>query len=434
MDIVTIINAHNNPALLKNTIDSVRRWVTDKIIVVIDAAGWYLFSNFKCPENTELVKGVYHNCYRSPYKNIAIGLNYAYAKYPKADWYNYIESDVMYLNDLFKEDLRAKSDHTDLGFIQRTGKQGDQWLVEKIFQKKLPVYFMLGAIHFYSHSCISQLVGIDFFSKVLEETKQYSGAAFPNFSHYAVEEVIYPTASAVFGRIGNLGNYDNTICKSSYGNICERYAVRFTPEISEKEVTAFTSIAHPLKNMQRRINILNKMQNNKEEFLADLNPREATFYYGAKGVIFWKDGQPLESDFPTPSEACLLAKPEARLRGQRVMHGLWAHTTDFGTIVPNMSVVGPASRLVYKLDKKYHGLKGSVGISENAKGYDSTIVFCVLCDGELVWRSQPMKKMGQAEAYQVMVENIETLELITVTIGNYNSCQAIWHDPILLLR
>jgi hypothetical protein len=165
--------------------------------------------------------------------------------------------------------------------------------------------------------------------------------------------------------------------------------------------------------------------------LANLTPHEAIFYCSLKGVTVWKNGQPTEGDFLLPSAACVWAK--ARLRGQEVQHGLWAHPTDFGTILPNMSIVGPASRLVYKLEKKYHGLKGSVGISETIKGYNSTMVFCILCDGELVWRSQPMRTAGQVEDYQIMIENIDVLELVVVTIGSYNSCQAIWCDPVLLL-
>jgi hypothetical protein len=224
-------------------------------VLIIDDAGWSYFENFYC-ENVCVVRGVYHNRRYSPYKNIAIALNYAYNKYPTSDWYNYIESDVFYLNDYFKKDLTNKENYADLGFCYQshTNKQGDAWLVEKILDKKTDACYMLGAVHFYSNYCIKNLMDFDFFSKVLEETKDYKGTYFPNFSHCAIEEIIYPTAAHFCGPVGNLSNDKNC------------YSVRFSPEISKNDINQLTSIVHPSKKLHNR-RVLQWMQSKKPVML-----------------------------------------------------------------------------------------------------------------------------------------------------------------------
>ncbi|MCK9458457.1 MAG: hypothetical protein M0R80_02290 [Proteobacteria bacterium] len=245
MNIVTIINVHTDPELVQHTIGSVKKWVTDKIVVVVDQRNWDAFKNFPF-QNIDLIKGAFN---APPYKNIAIGMNYAYAKYPNADWYNYIEYDVLYLNDFFKEDLIKRSNCANLGFCHCiAGCQTDGDLPRKILNKpELQAEYMLGAVNFYSNNCVQQLMSFDFFNEVLNQTN--NGYNFPNFGHVTVEEIIYPTAAGAFGPVDNLTDYANPLKISGYGSTCERYAVRYIPNIELDDVTPLTSIIHPSKNL-----------------------------------------------------------------------------------------------------------------------------------------------------------------------------------------
>lgn len=241
MEIATLINAHTNPEMLRDTIDAVRLWVTRKILVVIDQANWSEFENFQHPD-VIITCGYYHKCRKSPYKNFALGMNKLYETWPDVDWYNYIEFDVLYLNSEFKVDLEAlqNEDNVALAGFQHYKKRNskDHWLTEEILGGDVECHKMLGAVQFWSNGCMSRLCNLDFFNQVIERTSHLTGHDFPDFHDYAVEEIIFPSAASKFGEIRNI---HSTISSQN------RYLVRFTPEIKPDEVLPSNSILHPIK-------------------------------------------------------------------------------------------------------------------------------------------------------------------------------------------
>jgi hypothetical protein len=197
MQIATLINAHKSPDVVKETIDSVKRHVTDKIVLVIDHAGWHEFENFSY-EGVKKICGFRHHARFSPYKNVALGMNYLYNLYPSVDWYNYIEYDVLYLNDNFKIDLEKKSHFSMLGFVHqkpKSSQKNDHWLAKKILHNQnIKGHKMLGAVAFYSHYCMERLMSFNFFEELLKKSRPWR-SRMPNFYHVAVEEILFPSAA-----------------------------------------------------------------------------------------------------------------------------------------------------------------------------------------------------------------------------------------------
>ena len=238
MDLAAIISVHNNPDLARDTIDSVRCWATKQIVLIVDKAGWDLYRDFQHPD-TKVVCGVFHNANRSPYKNMAIGLKNAYELYPNAKWYNYIEYDAIYTSDRFKLDLTAAGNAAAVGFdYVFKGDSTDNWIVKQIFNRDVECHKLLGAVTYYSNSCIRSFIEYNFFEELFKITATFQSADFPNFSEYAVEEIIFPSAASQFGEVKNLGI-----------GMSRRYAVRFGDFIHPNEITPETSIVHPTKGL-----------------------------------------------------------------------------------------------------------------------------------------------------------------------------------------
>ena len=241
-----VLNVHANPLLVADTLDSIKKWATDKIVVIVDKKGWQNFTNFK-HHDTEIMCGVFHGAGRSPYKNLAIGLSRLYEKWPDQDWYGYIEFDVVFLSSFFKNDLAQFADKgcVAAGFEHRYKPNStSHWLVREIMsshtEEEIDCHKMLGAVMFYTNDCVRSLVKADFYEELLERTKDYKGAKFPNFHDYAVEEIIFPSAASIFGP---LGNFDKLYRNRTI------YPVRFCPTVRLEEISSGTSIIHPSKKL-----------------------------------------------------------------------------------------------------------------------------------------------------------------------------------------
>jgi len=243
MEIATVLCVHDKPDMAKDVLDSVRLWATRNIVLVVDGAGWHHYKNFSYP-NTHVLQGFYHGARRSPYKNWIAGMCEAYRLWPDMDWYNYIEYDALYLNSHFKQDLwrRQEEGFAFVGFNHERRLGGDDhWLAKEILGEEaggLECHKVLGAVTFFAGSTFKRLSEFGFFEEVLKRTADFKGDEFPNFVDYAVEEILFPSAASLFGQVGNL---------SETNSDSPRYAVRFASVIDPNEISADTSILHPVK-------------------------------------------------------------------------------------------------------------------------------------------------------------------------------------------
>ena len=159
-------------------------------------------------------------------------------------------------------------------------------------------------------------------------------------------------------------------------------------------------------------------------YLADLTPASAIFL-SSVGIVRWENSKVVAPpNGPTPLEAALRDSHCAQIAGNRILHGLWGHPPAENT----------SSRLSCNLGKQYRQLNGAAGISDNddtRANFHTPLIFRIVGDGRLLWRSQPMQKAGQIEHFEVVVAKIVRLELFVDCMGNHHTCQAVWIDPVL---
>ncbi len=92
------------------------------------------------------------------------------------------------------------------------------------------------------------------------------------------------------------------------------------------------------------------------------------------------------------------------------------------------------SSVKYRLGRTYKVFKASVACNDldpGVAGPRQPMTFKVYGDGELLWMSEPVSKVGVKQDVRLGVLGMETLEL-QVHCGDSNSARAIWLDPQVL--
>lgn len=236
MQIATLINTHADPELTQDTADSVATWMTDKIMVLVDGAGWHHFANLSFPY--PLHKGLTHGRSRSPHRNAMVGIEELYKRHPNMDWYCYFESDCLCVSDKFKEDLRQNRGKFIGGLEYRINGEWSLPLLDQIVDSKVRwSYHLLGAVMFMSKRFVERIVKARIPSRLVAATDKFPSDFFPDFHGYAFEEELFPSLAHYFlpESVFSLGNWS-------------RYNIRWQPEIAPEETTPSASIIHPLKS------------------------------------------------------------------------------------------------------------------------------------------------------------------------------------------
>src|SRR5882757_3068814 len=110
MKFATLILTHTNPELTTDTVDSIKTWVGDKILVLVDQIAWHQFQNIKMG-STKIEEGFLHNHNRSPYRNCVLGMKKLYEHWPDSDWFLYTEYDCLFTSNIFYEDLQQANNN-----------------------------------------------------------------------------------------------------------------------------------------------------------------------------------------------------------------------------------------------------------------------------------------------------------------------------------
>lgn len=222
--ITAILNTHKN-GVVEDTIDSIFHNMTNKVVAIVDLA-------HKVKLNIPIIQGFYHNCHKSPYRNLVLGLKIAYESFP-SEWYCYLEYDCLIASKAIVDDL-GYATNQDLWMCGFDFKVHDIKLsfLEKIVKKSLGhARYLLGCCVFYRHEFIEKLYKEGFFDRFLLMTNNFSGGFFPEYNCYDFGEHLFPTlVNGMGGKIGNLKG---------------KYLVRWQPEIEEGYEGM--SILHPVK-------------------------------------------------------------------------------------------------------------------------------------------------------------------------------------------
>src|SRR5689334_11057700 len=73
-EIAVLTTAHpQRPDVIKDTVDAILYYVTDKILCVVDGIAWEDYQNVHLP--CAKLEGFRYGCPRAPYRNVALGLS-----------------------------------------------------------------------------------------------------------------------------------------------------------------------------------------------------------------------------------------------------------------------------------------------------------------------------------------------------------------------
>jgi hypothetical protein len=249
MKIALTLNAHEENAYVLDTIESIKKYVTNYITVIIDGHNWKNWENSRIKNNK--IEGFVHNYYKAPYRNMLYSLLKTYQQYPNMDWYCYSEWDVLFTSESFKEELKKAEEEKIfcIGNDFRTYKISLPYF-DKIFNQKIEEYnYLLGCCFFVHKNIMHTLVENNVIQKLLFYTNEFEKGYFPDCKEqniYDFGELIIPTFTKIMGgKVGQFAAWHPNL-NQWIGNF-KKIAMRWKPEIQWEDIYKETSILHPVK-------------------------------------------------------------------------------------------------------------------------------------------------------------------------------------------
>jgi serine/threonine-protein kinase len=100
-----------------------------------------------------------------------------------------------------------------------------------------------------------------------------------------------------------------------------------------------------------------------------------------------------------------------------------------------LSMLAPsvgAAQVQYRLGKQYQQFKGTVALHDGGWFSGSAVTFLVLGDGNVLWRSKPIRVHGDyPQECSVSVAGVDLLELQVTCTSSNNGVWPVWLDPCL---
>lgn len=245
MEIVAVVNVHKPDPVVHDSLEAISRYVTDKIVTVIDGASAENFDDFSLP--VARVNGFYHNYPKAPYRNVALGLMMAIDHFPQFDWLLYTEYDLLFASDRFKKNLEMaeKSGVWMLGNDGRVDYQNMSFVEGILGETFRSQYYLLGCCLFFHKDFIRKLLEVDFFEKFLHATNGFDPGVIPFYEGYDISEHLYSTLARHWG--GNIGVFATWDGLQWHG-ASKYFPFRWQPELESDGPYQDASILHPLKS------------------------------------------------------------------------------------------------------------------------------------------------------------------------------------------
>lgn len=252
IDVAVLLHGHCDIDVVKDTLDSINKFVSSDVLLLLDGAFYNHYDSVDL--SVPKLCGFVHNVPKSPYRNVALGLNFLYDTYPNANWYLYTEYDVLFTSDRFKRNLRI-ADERGVWMIGNDGHMDEREIpmLESMLGAKInSYYYLLGCCQFFSKSFMVKLKEIDFFDRFLSLTNGFDGGTFPGYSGYDISETMYPSLCRFFG--GNIGVFASYDENQKWHGSYQMFPMRWRPELDfDTENFPEMSIAHPLKQFDHPI-------------------------------------------------------------------------------------------------------------------------------------------------------------------------------------
>jgi hypothetical protein len=251
MKISCVLNVHGNTETVLDTLDAIKRWVTDDILVIVDGSKWEWGEQLVIPAHK--MRGFVQHTSRSPYRNVALGIQQAWGMWPDSDWLCYVEYDTLFTSDRFRQNLEL-ADKQNVWMLGNDGRFEHftvPWL-ESLTGKMQNGYYLLGCCQFFSKQFLQKLEETGFLEKFLHLSNGFSNHV-PGYSGYDISEYMYPTLARYWGgNVGVFASWDGQKWHGAHGY----FPMRWKPEIEDDFPQA--SIIHPLKSYNHPIRVLHR--------------------------------------------------------------------------------------------------------------------------------------------------------------------------------
>jgi len=249
VSLAVVLNSHENSPTFKDTLESVRNYWTDRVLIVVDAKGWSQFSE---ESSLFMLEGFHHGKSSAPYRNMCLGLMKAWETWgATADWYCYMEYDCLVGSSITKCHLE-EADRKGVWIVgndYRTDPRSIPFL-DGLEKSRLPLHYLLGCCLFFSRTFMSTLAYSDFFGRFLQFTNFrtddpcFLGSDGRLERVYDVSEFMYPSLAIKYGgRVAELDCWEGT----RWRNGGENYPMRFRPDLLESNYEG-SCVMHPLKS------------------------------------------------------------------------------------------------------------------------------------------------------------------------------------------
>lgn len=266
--IVTILNVHDNLECSLDTLDSIMTYVGENVIILVDGLSWNKWSSVATPACK--LKGFPHGLPKSPYRNVALGMNEAFDLWgDKATWFLYTEYDALFSSERFKHNLKMAEEKKVwmLGSNGRVDKESLPLIQSMVGGPFKSSYYLLGCCQFFHIDFMKKLAEINFFERFLNLTNNFKDGFFPLYTGYDLSEHLYPTLCRFFG--GNIGVFSHYDEFGKWHGFHEYFPIRWKPQLNKDLEGSFAnaSILHPLKEYMHPIRVEHREKREKWKVL-----------------------------------------------------------------------------------------------------------------------------------------------------------------------
>jgi hypothetical protein len=250
MRIAVVLSAHENSPTYKDTLESVRKYLSDDVVVLVDGFGWKQFES----ESVDKIEGFRHGKSSAPVRNMALGMMGAWERWGgSADWYCYMEYDCLVGSGETKTHL-GMADERGYWMLGNDMKKIDDKSMPKLNQlerAEVELRYLLGACCFFSREYMRVLAEKDLFRRLLEFTNFFSpefciqdssGKQLPS---HDPSEFIYPSLAEHYG--GKIEQFASWGDDGSWSGNHQHYPMRYKPDLSLNDPFEQACIMHPLK-------------------------------------------------------------------------------------------------------------------------------------------------------------------------------------------
>lgn len=96
---------------------------------------------------------------------------------------------------------------------------------------------------------------------------------------------------------------------------------------------------------------------------------------------------------------------------------------------------GKSTYVTYDIEGKYTLFSVTVGINDSVNNKldggksKNPVIFSVVGDGKVIWKSKPLQRSGASQNCEVNITGVKKFELRVSVLGDYIGSHAIWADP-----